>query len=527
MATLKLRFPGGRYHATSTGYHVNEGTIEWPPSPWRLIRALIACGYTTQRWGELTKDARHLFESLSSVLPEYALPEAALGHSRHYMPTAALDKGRERTTLVLDTFADVADGELWVRWPVQLGAEEAALFSTLAEHLGYLGRSESWVLAEVAPDDAPMPGHARAFPHREGERAGRGYEQVSLLAPELPGDYASWRKRELQRAYGALEDLESGQRKFSKAQLKKRQLQLEASYPLDVLDGMQWDTARWKDAGWSQAPASRRVLYWRDTGALEVAPPPMRHPARPATVEALLFALTTPSGSRSALPTVARTVPQADLFHKALVSKSGRACPELSGRADDGTPLRGHEHAHVLPLDLDHDGRLDHILLFTPCKLSPAALTAARAVKRTYMKGGLGELQVAIAGEGNLRDLCALEGRLGESMAALLGPSRRWVSVTPFVPPRFLKKRGPNSLEGQVGAELAVRGLSGASVEVLPWAPDTHHLRHVIRRRRKGAPQPPMDLGFIVRLHFDEPIHGPICLGYGSHFGLGRFDADG
>ncbi len=527
MATLKLKFPGGRYHATPTGHHVNEGIVEWPPSPWRLIRGLIACGFTTQHWTGLPLIARHLFESLCSVLPEYRLPDAALGHTRHYMPTTVLDKGRERTTLVLDAFTDVGDGELWVRWPIQLGPEAAALFSTLADHLGYLGRSESWVRAEVMSDGEPLPALGRAFPYVETARPSRGYEQISLVAPEIPELYVSWRKQEFEGALATMDDPEHGKRQPNNAQLKKRQTQLEASYPLDVLDGMLWDTARWKDAKWSQAPGSRRVLYWRETGALAVAPPSVSRFARAASVEALLFAITTPSGSRSALPTLDRTVPQADLLHRALVSKSGRTCPELSGRAVDGTPLRGHNHAHILPLDLARDRHLDHILLFAPGKLSPEAMTAARSVKRTYMKGGAGELQVAIAGLGALSDLCKLEGKLGESLATLLGPSRSWMSATPFVPPRFLKKRGPNSLEGQVHAELAVRSLGAATVELVPWTSETLHLRHVIRRRGSKAPQPFVDVGFILRLQFEEPVLGPICLGYGSHFGLGRFTVDG
>ena len=31
-------------------------------------------------------------------------------------------------------------------------------------------------------------------------------------------------------------------------------------------------------------------------------------------------------------------------------------------------------------------------------------------------------------------------------------------------------------------------------------------------------------VGFAIRLEFDEPIYGPIALGYGSHFGLGLFE---
>ena len=45
MLALGFRFPAGRYHATAWGSHVNEGVPEWPPSPWRLLRALIATAY--------------------------------------------------------------------------------------------------------------------------------------------------------------------------------------------------------------------------------------------------------------------------------------------------------------------------------------------------------------------------------------------------------------------------------------------------------------------------------------------------
>ena len=40
MLVIELTFPSGRYHATAWGHHVNEGVPEWPPSPYRLVRAL-------------------------------------------------------------------------------------------------------------------------------------------------------------------------------------------------------------------------------------------------------------------------------------------------------------------------------------------------------------------------------------------------------------------------------------------------------------------------------------------------------
>ena len=46
--------------------------------------------------------------------------------------------------------------------------------------------------------------------------------------------------------------------------------------------------------------------------------------------------------------------------------------------------------------------------------------------------------------------------------------------------------------------------------------------RHFVRQRRNG-PAAPVAFGFALELQFAEPVNGPICLGYGGHFGLGLF----
>ncbi len=527
MPTMVLRFPGGRYHATPGGHHVNEGIVEWPPSPWRLVRALIACGYATQQWVDVPGEGRRLIEALSSVLPEYRLPHAALGHSRHYMPTTKFKDGREETTLVLDTFADVGDGALWVRWPATVDEEARQLFDSLVAHLGYVGRSESWVLAESISDYVPLPQTGRAFPHSDSARAGRSFEQIALSAPDLPTDYSLWREGEVEAAIKELE-LPAG-RKPTQAQRKKIDA-IQSAYPTDLVDCLQRDTAWWKAQKWSRAPGIRSVLYWRESSALEVGPPSSPRVSVVAPVEMMLLALTTPSGSKSALPMVARTLPQAELLHRALVSKlafGGDPCPEIVGRDEAGEPLKGHRHSHILPVDLDGDGRLDHIVVFAGMGLGSRAQNALRSLRRTYMKGGVGELQLAVAGVGTLNDLRTIGGGLSEAVGKLLGPlagAAEWSSATPFVPARHIKKKGRSSLIGQVEAELESRGFPPAKVDVLDWTGETLALRHVVRRRQRG-PQPPLDAGFAVRLRFDSPVVGPICLGYGSHFGLGLFRA--
>ena len=104
-----------------------------------------------------------------------------------------------------------------------------------------------------------------------------------------------------------------------------------------------------------------------------------------------------------------------------------------------------------------------------------------------------------------------------------------WESVTPFVPPRYLKKSGKNNLEGQVNAELISRGFPEAKrIQVLEE--QSKSLRHFIRVRRRGEnpPQPPVDIGLAIRIEFTQPLGAdrlPLALGYASHFGLGLFSA--
>ncbi len=530
MPTLLLRFPAGRYHATPWGHHVNEGLVEWPPSPWRLVRALLACGYTTQHWMEVPPAGRRLFEALAGALPLYRLPPAMVAHSRHFMPLGVLERGREKTTLVFDAWADVSNGALAVRWDCSLDDDAAALFAVLAQHLGYLGRRDSWVEARSIADDAELPAGTDAYPHVDGQRGDRGWEQVSLVVPEDAASYRIWREGRVAQALEAL-PLPPGKRKIPK-KLEKDRAAAIAPYPVDLLDALQRDTAWWKGHRWSQPPGSRRVLYWRRADALSVGTPvpPVRH--APASVTTMLLALTTPSGSRSALPVVGRTLPQAELLHRALVAQAGRGarvdCPELTGRDATGTPLTGHRHAHLLPVDLDGDGHLDHVLVHAPMGLGANAQRAVRALKRTWTKGGVGELHVAIAGQGAIDDLRAMPEPLDAGIVALLGAkdgSHVWRSATPLVLPRHQKARGANTLEGQVNGELASRGLPAAMVDVLPWTDDTRHLRHAIRVRRFPARPPPFDAAFAVRLVFAEPVRGPIAIGYGSHFGLGQFTA--
>lgn len=528
MPTIQLKFPGGRYHATPLGFHVNEGQVEWPPSPWRILRALLSVGFTTQHWAEVPPVARGLIEKLAMVRPHYRLPPAAAAHSRHFMPLGLLDKGREKTTLVFDTWADVADGELRIHWDCDLSDDEATLLTRLVEHLGYLGRSESWVEGRIVDDS---PDEWNASPHRDRERRGIDWEQVTLLAA-IPGpEYAAWRQSEAERVLSVL-PLPEGKKK-PPAKLQKEREKAVEPYPLDLIECLLKDTVWWKSRGWGGPPGSQSVLYWRRRDAFQVSPPQHRQPSSPASVTTMVLAITSPSGNKSALPSCTRTLPQAELFHRAVIGRAARGqkidCPELTGRDDYGRPLQAsHQHAHVLPVDFDNDGRLDHLVLYAPMGFGQAAQHAIRGLRRTWTKGGVGDFQLALAGSGDLDSLRTLSGKLKRAIDGLLGVrggSTAWVSRTPFIPPRFIKRNGVNTLEGQVRSELSSRGISPeCQIEVL--SDESKNLRHYVRCRQRGGQLPPQDLGVAIRLTFSSPVVGPLALGYASHFGMGMFHAE-
>lgn len=173
VVSLEVRFPAGHYHATPWEANVNEGRVEWPPSPWRILRALVAAAH---RVGEGESPIlTDLVWKLGGVAPTYRLPRASLGQTRHYMPIGLKNRGLTVDTgLVFDTFlvVDPAD-PMVVQWlGLELQPREEDLLRRILAGWSYLGRRESWV--EVAPTDPVAPNCAPDI--EEGEA-------VLLLAP--------------------------------------------------------------------------------------------------------------------------------------------------------------------------------------------------------------------------------------------------------------------------------------------------------------------------------------------------------
>ena len=496
MIRLLFDFSAGSYHATPWGHHVNEGLVEWPPSPWRIIRALLATGYTKLGWQQVPDEMRRLVEALAVSEPSYRLPRATSGHTRHYMPVRGLTKrGIQDTSLVIDAFIK-PDGALGVEWP-DVDPSQHGILPRLLDRLRYLGRAESRVSARLVTGDEDLPGFVVSTRRTEPDD-----EPVRLLAPMASQQYDDWR-RGSPRA------------------------------PDDLLAALQIDTNRLQEEGWNFPPGTRELIYWRPASAFSpVSVSGWSDDAAVDCHDTALFALSTDK-KRDVLPLMERALPTMALFRRALLSRVGDeqqlgGCPELTGKDKQGEPLRcKHRHAHFIPLSLESGSprRIDHVLVYAPMGFGPLAERGLRRLRTTWAKG-MDDIAVTLIGIGKREAF----REVGDDAIPELGSGTTWVSRTPFIPSHFLKSRGKDSFQGQVRAELQRRGLPDFAVAPTVAKPTDESdpgrraqwFRHFARSRQGKFGTPPAGL-FHVTLTLYRSVDGPICLGWGSHFGLGLF----
>ena len=485
MISIEFTFPAGRYHATPWDQHVNEGGVEWPPSPWRLLRALVAASYKLVPEEAPEAVQRTLAPLLG--LPRYEVPPTGAGHTRHYMPAPVT------TTKILDAFVAPGDGKLIVEWPdAELGPEELRRLDRILAQLTYLGRSESWVEAQRRSE----PATAINCEPCDVQEANHG-----LAALEDPVAYRAWR-----------EGFDEAQRGLGKKDRREP--------PADWWEVLHQDTGRLRKEGWTRAPGVKRRPYRFDESK------PVRTITRPSQTVALArFELRSP-----VLPRLVDALSVTDRFRRAVLSKlKDRAHPVLVGRDERG-PIEGHGHAYYFGTDEDGDGKIDHLTVYARDGLDPLARECLQAVHFLYGKGGHA-VEVALSTTVLARDLESFGTARDAGRIPFLGPSKVWRSHTPFVPPRHTKRRGGRVLElpeDQVRALLVANGITTA-VEVQPIShsdsPGRPSWLRFRRERFEGGGSGAGHAGYGYELTFAEPVLGPIALGYGAHHGLGLFFA--
>ena len=137
--SVALNFPGGRFHATPWGHHVNEALPEWPPSPWRFLRALVSVWKRKLPPKLYDSAVIPVLTELAKTWPGFHLPPATLAHTRHYMPT------HDKRTKVFDAFVSLGhDAEVVFHWANANLSDRQQTLALLLSQFGYFGRAESW-----------------------------------------------------------------------------------------------------------------------------------------------------------------------------------------------------------------------------------------------------------------------------------------------------------------------------------------------------------------------------------------------
>ena len=536
MIAIALRFPTGQFHATPWGRHVNEGVPEWPPSPWRLLRTLVAVWKI--RAADLDEPGvRRVLEQLAAE-PLFHLPRATTGHSRHYMRW--YKKGPTDQTLVFDAFVCVSPkDEIVMVWPdAELEPADRDLLQRLLENFGYLGRSESWCEARLLGNQ-----QAGELTEREGFLNCR---PVNGAAPQPNEETVRVLCADPSTAFKDDHVTTSTPKKGKRS--KPDRPHYDPAWNLCI------ETAQLHAEKWSDPPGSRWVTYVRPADCFD---PPRRRPARRAprrpSIQIARYAL-----DSTVLPLLTETLPLAEQVRFKLMGIFGRLTehdgvkgksPVFSGKDADGNKLTGHGHAYYLPTDEDGDGRLDHLTIVAEDGFGPNELKALDRLRSLKPSEDVPELRLLLLGL----------GRRDEFVSMPLRPSAQRVSATPFLVTRHPKKNGrkrdPRELLENPHAFIAhvLREELARLIERRGWpfSADQVHIEPVYdppgvfriqpklwaagatgpnprpvqfkRFRQKRSDDGGRRWSGAFRIVLPKPVRGPIALGHSSHFGLGLF----
>lgn len=541
MFALSFQFFAGKYHSTPWGRHVNEGVPEWPPSPWRILRSIIATWKLKVDAEE--KDVRNLLLSLLEP-PVFYLPPATVGHTRHYMPW---DKGDNKNwhaskTLIFDTFVAVPrKSPVIAVWEnVSLDDRYLKLVEQIAENISYFGRAESWCKAEVIEEGKlfnilkELDNYSASKPLTEEGILNSSEEIVNVLCADEGIDPKI-----------SLDELD-------KKGNNKHPLLIRTSLLRTQIKNL-------------NPPMSRWVQYTRSADCFEPSKTSYTAVREEKKVRIVRFLL-----DSNALPPVTDSLKIADIARSTAISAYGKGRKKssiLSGKDDDGNPLLSNMHTFYLPSDEDRDGKLDHITMYAPGGYDEDHQHAIARMGRLYGYNLKNDVNLLLLGMYD-SDLWPETHN-----SNLLSSSRMWRSFTPYMLTRHRKvtrtgqwklKEIPENIEIRIPEspipyatkeylmleygvlpDLSGMQIDGpvsqllfsidkmglpqpSSIEPIPAYEENGAIKQwlTFKRYRANKHSPPSGNPYGFRITFPEEVKGPVTLGHGCHYGLGIFIPD-
>lgn len=497
---LQQSFPLGRFHATPWRINPFDDPYgEWPPSPWRLTRAVVARWYQWRRetagtWPEQELEA--LIRALCSSEYRFYLPERARQSAilRQYQPVEfgwnpATKKAagiRSYGTSLIQDNAWCIPPEEHLFWFVEGDSWTPRLlevFDRCLERIVYFGRAEA-LTSVCRASEARVSANVTLSENRSSGNL------IPVLVPSLDAT-----RTDIERVTQdplAARDIPQGARLLYARRPPRppaRELPRRAPTPMDA-HLIQFAL------GWAVAPGQRDTV--RLTARFRAA------------VLRNLIRLKTGG-------VAARWVD--------AVADVRDAIAGMTGKDSQGEPLRGpRTHAEFM---LWWDGDVPTRLL-----VWRGARPFDEDEQDAILRAAAQELSWAAAGP----DAATWKVRLIPLDAAVAPPpgfdgtsATTWQTLTPYVPPRHYlrggKVRKSEVIENQIRRELDARGhVSGKKlVSVEEIAPPTWVAVHVPRRQAEQRPFVGSRRGYMIRLSFEAPFLGPLRLGHSSSFGLGLF----
>ena len=505
--TISVRFLTGRAHLHHWQAHHSDGKVDWPPSPWRLLRALVAVagrGLTTLPLSDFVSDAGKKdkptkknptpiwppseyvalpdnwhgtdgpkdeipLSRLTALLaclapmPEVWLPRTSGGHTRQFFPIHESGMVKNSGSAVFDTFAVVDKNQpIFFSWPdITIDAEDQRSedLRCILQRMTYFGRAESWCEAQL---------HATLPDEVEGVALGKSHWRCVCIEGNEKPDGREHLDYTLERKLAALPLIEidaeglaiEGQRllprtnRGSPNRPKKQDefsalLEKEAGDKLLLRCLLRESGQDMKD-GLERPIGSRWVHYAVPRAIYNLPhPAPRKRAARAETVQIVRYLLNTATVNRPVLPPLTDTLLVADKFRSAAMALHGAKSRNLSGHEVNGNPRGDHDHAFWWPADENNDGFIDHVTVYCPRGFEPREVEALRRLARIRQRGGRPDLLVTplyVGPEDGFKPWQAINGN---------AQVRIFVSATPYFCPVHLNHgRGGGGKTRSIAVEI-------------------------------------------------------------------------
>lgn len=517
---IEQTFPLGRFHATRWNQNPFEDRYgEWPPSPWRFLRALAARWIQYSReTGDSNDQARdELLLALAAKPPSFYLPSLARRGLalRQYHPVGLEEQYKYKKdpktkkpvldysfrqvgrTLIQDHYLTVPAGEkLYWFWPelTSLETNQRNLLGELLRRIVYFGRAESFSRFRIL-ESVP----AEIVPNCDLHSTENGGRPVLVADPTAELDIKYLLASTDDRLLAGRRIPPGGAWYYARIQDRK---------PVVVVQ-------RTKA---SPLPSSLKVIQFAVGG--RIFPPPER------------WIKITERFRGETLNRFARKLTGNPQARYATLRPTERdRLRLLSGKDELGTPLQGHQQAYFI-LWPDEHGNPTRLVCWRETSFDEEEIeTLLSASERIYSwEAGNPDWWVRLV---PLPFGTPLPGSSG----ATFPEAARWQSATPFVPPggrhRFRGKgrerpgEAPEAvlkkLIDKLGYPQPIEVGRDGNTEREEWI-HVHETREErLRRRHESLRTPAIRRGFRLQITFAKPVQGPICLGHSSHFGLGLF----